>query len=748
MNRTAAAACSAVTLVVVALVGAGLRPARAGQSPASTAPAAAPVPAAPATGVARHELAVRIDADKGTLEGTALLDLDPSPARGSLDLRLGQGYRLLSVTADGAGGPLEVAPSRAAARPGPGGEAQVFTVRLPREGAARLRVTWAGTPPALPEETRFTRDEVVDLPGGYLSPKGCFLGGDAGWYPSADQAVSRFVLAADVPAAWRVVSEGRLVASDAPRDGRRVERYDGVNPLEGIDLVAAPWTVTEADRGGTRVAVYTLPGTEPELAGTYLTATAGYLERFTREIGPHAWPQFVVAEHILPTGYGMPSFTLLGSAVMRLPFIVKTSLGHEVLHDWWGNGVYVDRTRGNWCEGLTAYMADHAFAGEAVPGGDVAYRRQILRDYLEYAAHGDEQPVAAFRERHSRADRALGYGKVAMIFHMLRRELGDDGFVAALRAFYAENKFRRVSWDAVEAAFTRVARRDLRAFFAQWVERPGAPQVRFAEATAPARVRDDELRGEARLAVTPGWSVVVPADVRGIGDASFRARGTGLPDAEGRVILPFRIPYRGAGTPAGGTVELDPDVDLFRRLDPREVPATLARVLAGPADLVVLGTGRPEALQAAARNLAGTAVKASGPARVDREVTAGQLAAASRVVVLGLPAEGTPSAAALAAALPAGAEVHDDAFRAGGKSAAGTGAAACLVLEHGTDGRGALAFLDALSPGALLSLGRRVQHYGKYSWLLFEGDRPVLRETAPPPFEPSVPVEVIVEVSR
>ena len=64
-------------------------------------------------------------------------------------------------------------------------------------------------------------------------------------------------------------------------------------------------------------------------------------------------------ENFWETGYGMPSFTLLGPQVIRFPFILTSSYPHEILHNWWGNSVFVDYPTGNWCEGLTAYMADH-----------------------------------------------------------------------------------------------------------------------------------------------------------------------------------------------------------------------------------------------------------------------------------------------------------------------------------------------------------------------------------------------------
>jgi len=62
-----------------------------------------------------------------------------------------------------------------------------------------------------------------------------------------------------------------------------------------------------------------------------------------------------------PTGFGFSSYTLLGSSVLRLPFILSTSLGHEIAHCWWGNGVYVDYESGNWSEGLTTYVSDYLY---------------------------------------------------------------------------------------------------------------------------------------------------------------------------------------------------------------------------------------------------------------------------------------------------------------------------------------------------------------------------------------------------
>jgi isochorismate hydrolase len=52
-------------------------------------------------------------------------------------------------------------------------------------------------------------------------------------------------------------------------------------------------------------------------------------------------------------------FTCSGQRSSVYPLSVSSSYPHEILHNWWGNGVFVDVQQGNWCEGLTAYLADH-----------------------------------------------------------------------------------------------------------------------------------------------------------------------------------------------------------------------------------------------------------------------------------------------------------------------------------------------------------------------------------------------------
>ena len=82
------------------------------------------------------------------------------------------------------------------------------------------------------------------------------------------------------------------------------------------------------------------------LAARYLDAAARYLTFYSDLFGPYPFEKFAVVENFFPTGYGFPSFTLLGSSIIRLPFIIDTSFPHEIAHSWWGNAIQVDAERG------------------------------------------------------------------------------------------------------------------------------------------------------------------------------------------------------------------------------------------------------------------------------------------------------------------------------------------------------------------------------------------------------------------
>src|ERR1043166_3618484 len=188
---------------------------------------------------------------------------------------------------------------------------------------------------------------------GLIESRGVYLAGSTHWVPEAGDALMTYTLAVELPAGWKSVSQGeRTLSAGAP------ERWSVATPTEEAHLIAAPFTEYSRDAGAVKAFAF-LRKPDQALADRYLDATAQYLEMYRGLLGPYPYSKFTLVENFWETGYGMPSFTLLGEKIIRFPFILTSSYPHELLHNYWGNSVYVNNIEGNWCEGLTAYMADH-----------------------------------------------------------------------------------------------------------------------------------------------------------------------------------------------------------------------------------------------------------------------------------------------------------------------------------------------------------------------------------------------------
>ena len=161
-------------------------------------------------------------------------------------------------------------------------------------------------------------------------------------------------------------------------------------------------------------------------------------------IGPYPFNKFALVENFWETGYGMPSFTLLGPEIIRFPFILHSSFPHEILHNWWGNSVFVDYGTGNWCEGLTAYLADHLVEEQRGKGAE--YRRGTLQKYRRLREGGPRlraRRVPLARERRDRGGRvrqgadglphaAAGSGRLPL--QVLPRRVRDPQVPGAARS--------------------------------------------------------------------------------------------------------------------------------------------------------------------------------------------------------------------------------------------------------------------------------------------------------------------------
>jgi hypothetical protein len=535
---------------------------------------------------------------------------------------------------------------------------------------------------------------------GAITPEGTFLGDGAYWYPVPAQVPARRMVKVSAPFGTEAITYGRRVSRENSGPVTRSVWEEG-RPVGALTLCAGPYRVGETSANGIPVYSYLYPGNSA-LSSRYLEAAAKYLVFYSSLFGPYPFEKFAVVENYFPTGYGFPSFTLLGGAVIRLPFIVDTSLPHEIAHSWWGNGVQVDVRGGNWCEGLVSYLADY-YLKERRSGAEAReQRRQLLIDYASLVTPANDFPLNQFASRVDPSSRAIGYGKAAMVFHMIRNRIGDRAFFEALREVGRDRMYRSASWSDFIRAFSRSSGSDQGAFIGQWLTRTGGPRLALSDVT--------ERREGGRWVVTgtivqtpPLYDVAVPLRLQNSGTAVNEAVRVGSERT------PFSI--SSSGTPQ--RVVLDPDADLFRVLSSQEIPVTV-NSLKGSTSLIGVITENCRCDGDTFRAFLGSLSQGSAPVYREKEITARD-AESHDVVFCGMP-EGR----LLPKALPDGVSIAANSFSVSGESYQAPDALLLLVTQRKGEGRVAALF-DPLSQDAAARYAPKITHYGKYGYLAFAG---------------------------
>ncbi len=543
---------------------------------------------------------------------------------------------------------------------------------------------------------------------GIISSEGVFLSGSSNWYPQfPDNNSISFDLSIDLPDGWKAVSQGR---SDPNTEK---SNWHESHPQEEIYLIAARFYEYKQKAAGISTQVY-LREADEKLAKKYLEATTQYLEMYQSLLGDYPYNKFALVENFWETGYGMPSFTLLGSKVIRLPFIINSSYPHEILHNWWGNGVYVDYKSGNWSEGLTAYLADHLIKQQQ--GKDAQYRQHGLQKYSDYASRKHDFALSQFRGRHSSASEAVGYGKSLMLFHMLRQTIGDMRFREGLQAFYQQYRFRTASFDNIRQVFEKISDKSLKGFFDQWVLRTGAPALQLEKPTVK------KIDGGYRLGFNlqqiqseSAYPLDIPIAITLENTLQAKQLRISMKQKQQMFSVDLAVkPLR---------LDIDPEFDLFRKLAVEETPPAFTRVFGSKQLRVVLPRKANPELKKAYEIFA-EKMQRMGPDKIiiqwDDELDS--LPDDQAITLMGWENKflGTFKSTLKDYAI----DLDADRLKIDNNALLTNGTSIALVSRQETKNKPALSFIATDLPDALPGLARKLPHYHKYSHLAFTGTEP------------------------
>jgi hypothetical protein len=302
----------------------------------------------------------------------------------------------------------------------------------------------------------------------------------ARWFPTTGYMTNRFTaeMHIRVPQGMRVFASGSQGASKPVTlaNGKPGDEYSFNWTKPGFPgTVIAGRYVDPVSAGLGNVKVY-LTVSHQQSANELAQTAAKEYDFFTESFGVAESSRLNVVElpdDTLPAVWAPELAAILGSRAgdksgVRL-------LANTIAHQWWGSQVSPRTLNDAWItNGMSRYGELMYVENESGKNALKAAIQDVSAGALAY----DTIPLSSVSRLSpfSPEFQSMTLEKGAMIFHMLRWEIGDKAFLATLKGAlsqYADSPIRAVDFEKVAEAHSQ---QQLTAFFAQWANGTGAPQ--------------------------------------------------------------------------------------------------------------------------------------------------------------------------------------------------------------------------------------------------------------------------------
>jgi tetratricopeptide (TPR) repeat protein len=367
----------------------------------------------------------------------------------------------------------------------------LLVVQLPTPVATDGHITLTFTYSGL-----LINEENSPIPGvsaALINKDGAYLLLPARWFPLTNFPSNRYTATfrLNVPDIFAVAGTGKASAptpmpgKNAVEGNRLLYTFECKSLASHGTFVVGNLQLNPKQAEGINVAVYA-PRAASANAQKFADDVARSAIIYSDMFGPVPDPTFTVIQ--LPDGtlrdYAAPGVLLLSSRIWD-PRGSDRTIARLVASQWWGIQVAPATPGDVWIsDGLARYS-------EALYAEQNAGKEAGLRVVDEFAVgalmYEDAAPIgqAARLVPFSPDYRSVVMNKGAMLFHMLRAQMGDVAFKAALHDFYfqfAERSARVEDFENIAIRRSQAAAKppqeppDLRAFFAQWLNSTGVPE--------------------------------------------------------------------------------------------------------------------------------------------------------------------------------------------------------------------------------------------------------------------------------
>ncbi len=150
-------------------------------------------------------------------------------------------------------------------------------------------------------------------------------------------------------------------------------------------------------------------------------------------------------------------------------------LANTIAHQWFGSEISPATLNDAWITNGMSRYAELMYLEESA--GKTAFQNAV-GDVSAGALAYDTEPLSTLGrlDPFSPQFQSMTLEKGAMVFHMLRWEMGDEGFQNFIRRLLSDYTDKSVRSRDVEEVAERTSQLQLSPFFAQWIDGTGAPQ--------------------------------------------------------------------------------------------------------------------------------------------------------------------------------------------------------------------------------------------------------------------------------
>lgn len=329
----------------------------------------------------------------------------------------------------------------------------------------------------------------------YVGEQGSYLTYAARWFPfheyAGDRATYQITLTvpkgevvagySDTPVVANVTtaSEVKTPEGKAVKVERTSFTFTSSKPVLPGNFASAKYIARPFNSGGMTVEVFAKAGDEKN-ADHVAEIVGKHLEYYSSKFGPYTFGnRIAVAETDEET---LESYTGSGTLFLN-PRAFATGneelLAREVAYQWWGQAVGIKSFDDIW---LSQGLAQFSGLLYQKDNGNEALFQQAIQAELEKALAFEQS--SSIRNAPKQLDdqtpayRSVVFNKGALVFNMLRQLMGEQKFDAMLRDYYSKYSGKNPTLDEFETYTAKMAGRNLRSFFGQWVDSTGVPEFR------------------------------------------------------------------------------------------------------------------------------------------------------------------------------------------------------------------------------------------------------------------------------